>query len=148
MDTKVPSNQGLCGSVLGVVCCCTWGPAVLTLSRHHSLRVALGQQPRVAIEAGLLHFRREGQRGEGGGLWQQLNHGDWGGGKGREGWLVGCPRQPRHTCAAKGHHPNSHQVDGIGLPPGEELQPDVADADKEEGAQSKEVAWRGGDGGG
>lgn len=70
MDTKVPSNQGLCGSVLGVVCCCTWGLAVLTLSRHHSLRVALGQQPRVAIEAGLLHFRREGQRGEGGGLWQ------------------------------------------------------------------------------
>lgn len=39
---------------------------VLTLARHHSLRVALGQQPRVAIEAGLLHFRRDAQRGEGG----------------------------------------------------------------------------------
>lgn len=38
---------------------------VLTLARHHSLRVALGQQPRVAVEAGLLHFRRDAQRGEG-----------------------------------------------------------------------------------
>lgn len=39
---------------------------VLTLARHHPLRVALGQQPRVAVEAGLLHFRRDAPRGEGG----------------------------------------------------------------------------------
>lgn len=62
---------------------------------------------------------------------------------GREGWLVGRPRRPQHTCAAKGHHPNSHQVDGVGLPSGEELQPDVTDTDEEQGAQGKEVAWGG-----
>lgn len=39
---------------------------VLTLARHHALCVALGQQPRVAVEAGLLHFRRDAPRGEGG----------------------------------------------------------------------------------
>lgn len=46
-------------------------PPVLTLARHHPLRVALGQQPRVAVEAGLLHFRRDARRGEGGGLLPQ-----------------------------------------------------------------------------
>lgn len=45
-----------------------------------------------------------------------------------------------HTCAAEGHHPDSHQVDGIGLPAAEELQPHIADADKEQWPQGEEIA--------
>lgn len=116
-----------------------WWPLILTLARHHALRVALGQQPRVAVEAGLLHFRRDAQRGEGKGLLPQPK---------TPGWEVGTgegPGRPQHTCAAKSHHPDGHQVDGVGLPAGEELQPDIADADKEQGAQGEEVTCRRGD---
>lgn len=51
------------------------------------------------------------------------------------------PAAVPHTCAAKGHHPNGDQVDGIGLPAGEELQPDITDADEEQGPQGEEVAY-------
>lgn len=56
--------------------------------------------------------------------------------------LATVPAAVSHTCTAKGHHPDGHQVDGIGLPAAEELQPDIADADKEQGAQGKEVACK------
>ena len=42
---------------------------------------------------------------------------------------------PGPTCAAEGHGAHRSQVDGISLVTREELQPHVADADEEEGAQ-------------
>lgn len=37
----------------------SWGLQILTLPRHHPLGVPLGQHPRVPVEAGLLHLRKE-----------------------------------------------------------------------------------------
>lgn len=42
---------------------------------------------------------------------------------------------PGPTCAAEGHGAHRGQVDGVSLVTREELQPHVADADEEEGAQ-------------
>lgn len=54
---------------------------------------------------------------------------------------IDCARIPSHTCATESHNAHRNQVDGVRLPMGEKVQPDVANADEKKRAKSKEVAW-------
>lgn len=61
-------------------------------------------------------------------------------GQGEGGAQPRLPRPQALTCAAEGHGAHSGQVDSVSLVPREELQPQVTDADEEEGARGQEVA--------